>query len=336
MPRLKRVEPYVSPGFTRVRRGRGFGYVHLDGGVAGRAERARIADLAIPPAWEEVWISDAPNAHILAVGVDAAGRRQYLYHPAWRERQDAEKFLRMTALAEALPRARRSVARDLAFDPLAGQEASDGLTRERVLAAAFRTLDLGAIRIGSEESLAGFRSRGLTTLLVRNALLDDDETVRFRFRAKGGVAQDLRVSDASLATFVERAGVRSAGARLYAWSEGRAMRAAAPVDVNGDIRERTGGDFTAKDFRTLRGTVVAADRLADLGPAGTVRARRAAIREAIDEASRVLGNTPTIARASYVDPRVLAAYERGIVVASGPDRERRLLELLGPADDDAA
>ncbi|AWB94480.1 DNA topoisomerase [Agromyces badenianii] len=327
MPRLKRVEPYVSPGFTRVRRGRGFLYVHSDGGTAGRAERARIADLAIPPAWQEVWISDAPNAHILAVGVDAAGRRQYRYHPVWRERQDAEKFLRMAALAEALPGARRAVARDLALDEL---------PRERVLAAAFRTLDLGAIRIGSEESLAGFRSRGLTTLLVRNARLDDVETVRFRFRAKGGIPQDMRVTDASLAAFVERAGERSAAARLYAWSGGRSMRAAAPVDVNDDIRDRTGGDFTAKDFRTLRGTIAAADRLAELGPAGTGRARTSAIREAIEEASRVLGNTPAIAKGSYVDPRVLSAYERGVVVASGPDRERRLLELLGPAAEDAA
>jgi DNA topoisomerase-1 len=319
MPRLKRVEPYVSPGFARVRRGRGFAYVHSSGGIAGRAERARIAELAIPPAWEDVWIAEAPNAHILAVGVDAAGRRQYLYHPVWRERQDAEKFLRMTALAESLPRARRSVRRDLALAEL---------PRERVLAGAFRTLDLGAIRIGSEESLAGFRSRGLTTLLVRNASLDDAETVRLHFRAKGGVAQDLRVTDASLAAFVERARQRSAAARLFAWSAGRAMRAVGPVDVNEDIRARTGGNFTAKDFRTLRGTIVAADHLAALGVAGTARARSRAIREAIEEAARVLGNTPAIARGSYVDPRVLSAYEQGRVVASGADRELRLLELL--------
>src|SRR5688572_16656218 len=113
MPRLRRVEPYVSPGYMRVRRGRGFAYVHSAGGLAGRAERARIADLAIPPAWEDVWIADVPNAHLLAVGTDAAGRRQYLYHPVWRAKQDAEKFLRMTALAEALPSARRTVRRDL-------------------------------------------------------------------------------------------------------------------------------------------------------------------------------------------------------------------------------
>ncbi|MFC9559790.1 DNA topoisomerase IB [Agromyces sp. NPDC056965] len=323
MPRLRRVEPYVSPGYARVRRGRGFGYVHTSGQAAGRVERARIAELAIPPAWQEVWISDAPNAHLLAVGVDAAGRRQYLYHPAWRERQDAEKFQRMIALAEALPGARRSAAEDLALE---------GWPRERVLAAAFRTLDLGGIRIGSEESLAGFRSRGLTTLLVRNARLEDEDTVRFRFRAKGGVAQDLRVADAPLAGFIANAGERSSASRLYAWSAGRSMRAAAPVDVNDDIRERTGGDFTAKDFRTLRGTMTAADHLAGLGPESTARARKAAVREAIEEAASALGNTPAIARGSYVDPRVLVAYEHGIVVASGADREARLIELLGSVD----
>jgi DNA topoisomerase-1 len=319
MPRLKRVEPYISPGFTRLRRGRGFTYVHTDGQLAGRAERARIADLAVPPAWEDVWIADAPNAHILAVGVDQAGRRQYLYHPVWRERQDAEKFLRMMALAEALPLARRGVRRDLALDEL---------PRERVLAAAFRTLELGAIRIGSEESLAGFRSRGLTTLLVRNAELDDTETVRFRFRAKGGITQEVRVVDLSLAAFVERAAERSAAARLYAWSEGRRMRPAGPADVNEDIRARTGGDFTAKDFRTLRGTIAAADRLAEIGLETTARARGRAIRDAIEYASSVLGNTPAIAKASYVDPRVFAAYEQGRLIARRGAKETALLELV--------
>jgi len=325
MPRLRRVEPYVSPGFTRVRRGRGFGYLHTDGGPAGRAERARINELAVPPAWEDVWIADAPNAHILAVGVDAAGRRQYLYHPVWREKQDAEKFVRMTALAEVLPTARRTVQRDLALEEF---------PRERVLAAAFRTLDLGAIRIGSEESLAGFRSRGLTTLLVRNAKLDPPETVRFRFRAKGGIDQDVRVSDAALATFVEHNAERSAAARLYAWSEGRRMRAALASDVNDDIRARTGGDFTAKDFRTLRGTIAAADRLAELGVEGTERARGRAIRDAIEHASDVLGNTPTIAKASYVDPRVVAAYKHGRTISLRGGRETALLALLvGDADE---
>jgi DNA topoisomerase IB len=319
MPRLRRVEPYVSPGFTRLRRGRGFAYVHTDGGVAGRAERARIADLAVPPAWEQVWISDAPNAHILAVGVDAAGRRQYLYHPVWRAQQDAEKFLRMTALAEVLPAARRTVRRDLALPEL---------PRERVLAAAFRTLDLGAIRIGSEESLADFRSRGLTTLLVRNARLDDADTVRFRFRAKGGIAQDIRVTDTGLATFVERSGERSPASRLYAWVDGRRMRAAIATDVNEDIRERTGGDFTAKDFRTLRGTIAAADRLAEIGAEATARARAKAVRDAIEYASTVLGNTPAIAKASYVDPRVVVAYEHGRTIDRRGGRETALLALL--------
>ena len=319
MPRLRRVEPYASPGITRRRSGRGFTYRHADGTAVGRADRQRIADLAIPPAWQDVWIAEAPNAHILAVGVDAAGRRQYLYHPVWREKQDMEKFLRMTALAEALPGARRSVGRDMKLD---------GLSRERVLAAAFRTLDLGAIRIGSEESLQTARSRGLTTLLVRNARLEGADAVRLRFRAKGGVSQDIMLVDPSLAAFVRGMEGRSPASRLYAHEDGRRMRPLGPVDVNEDIRGRTGGDFTAKDFRTLRGTVAAADRLAQLGTASTKRARAAAVREAIEYASQVLGNTPTIAKASYVDPRVIEAYEHGRLVSLRGLRETALLQLL--------
>ncbi|GAA1507583.1 DNA topoisomerase IB [Agromyces terreus] len=323
MPRLRHVEPYAAPGYTRVRRGRGFGYVHADGGSAGPAERARIADLAIPPAWNEVWIADVANAHILAVGVDAAGRRQYLYHPAWREAQDAVKFDRMLELARVLPEARRAADRDLALPEL---------PRERVLAAAFRTLDAGAIRVGSEESLAGFRSRGLTTLLVRNAAVDDD-AVRLRFRAKGGIRQDLTIPDAALAGFVERSRERAAAARLFAWLDGRRARALGPADVNEHVRERTGGDFTAKDFRTLRGTVAAAERLAELGPTTTARARRDAMREAVEHASTVLGNTPTIAKGSYIDPRVFAAYEQGTTLSLRGGRERALLDLLDDGDD---
>ncbi|HEX6953526.1 MAG TPA: DNA topoisomerase IB [Agromyces sp.] len=319
MPRLRRVEPYASPGITRHRSGRGFTYRHPDGSLVDRADRNRIAELAIPPAWNDVWIAETPNAHILAVGVDAAGRRQYLYHPVWREKQDMEKFLRMTALAEALPGARRSVRRDLALDDL---------VRERVLAAAFRTLDLGAIRIGSEESLATARSRGLTTLLVRNARLEGADVVRLKFRAKGGIAQDLALSDEALATFVAAMEGRSPASRLYAFTHGRRMRPLGPSDVNEDIRLRTGGDFTAKDFRTLRGTVAAADRLAQLGTATTKRAREASVREAIVHASEVLGNTPAIAKASYVDPRVVEAYEHGRLVSLRGLRETALLQLL--------
>ncbi|WP_246150249.1 DNA topoisomerase IB [Agromyces intestinalis] len=318
--RLRRVEPYASPGYRRVRRGAGFAYVHADGGLAGRAERARIAELAVPPAWTEVWISDAPNAHLLAVGVDAAGRRQYLYHPAWRERQDLEKFERMTRLALALPAARRTVTRDLSLDEL---------PRERALAAAFRTLDLGGIRIGSEESLAEARSRGLTTLLVRNAAVDG-EHVELRFRAKGGIAQRVQLADAPLAAYVERSGERSPASRLYAWrvETARRARALGAADVNDDIRMRTGGDFTAKDFRTLRGTIVAAQQLAELGTAGTGRARAAAVREAIVAAATALGNTPAIAKASYVDPRIVTAYEQGRVLSGRRAPERALLDLL--------
>ncbi|WP_394554168.1 DNA topoisomerase IB [Agromyces sp. MMS24-JH15] len=326
MPRLRRVEPYVSPGYRRVRRGTGFAYIHADGGLAGRAERQRIADLAVPPAWKDVWISDAANAHLLAVGVDAAGRHQYLYHPAWRARQDEQKFERMTRLALSLPAARRTVARDLALDDL---------SRERVLAAAFRTLDLGAIRIGSEEALVEARTRGLTTLLVRNAAVSGD-TVELRFRAKGGVAQRVALVDAPLAGFVTANTARSAAARLYAWRGAGRMRSAVASDVNDDIRERTGGEFTAKDFRTLRGTIVAAQALAEVGrnAVPTARARAAAVRDAIAAAADALGNTPAIAKASYVDPRIVGAFEAGRVLSRRGSPERALLDLL--AIDDAS
>lgn len=324
MPRLRRVEPYVSPGYARSRHGTGFVYRLADGSPADDAERERIALLAIPPAWNEVWIATAANAHILAVGVDDAGRRQYLYHPGWREAQDRDKFERVRGLAAALSEARRSVTRELA---------ADGLGRRRVLAAAFRTLDLGAIRIGSEEYLHEGRSRGLTTLLVRNASLEGrgrDRAVRLRYRAKGGKTQDVRLADAGLVDWFADAGSRGPAARLYAWRDGRRMRALAPADVNRDVRERTGGDFTAKDFRTLRGTIAAARSLAREAPSGGAddAERAEAERRAVAAAAGILGNTPAIARESYIDPLVLARYAEGRVISLRGSGERALLELL--------
>ncbi len=333
MPRLRRVQPYVSPGYRRIRRGTGFEYRHVGGagragtaaeddGPVGRAERRRLDDLAVPPAWREVWIAEAPNAHILAVGVDDAGRRQYLYHPAWRERRDSEKFERMQRLALAMPSARNAAL--LALD-------DPERTRRRALAAAFRTLDLGALRVGSEEYLASARTRGLTTLLVRNAAVDG-ETVRLRFRAKGGALQRVVLEDPRLARFVA-SGARRPDARLFSWRSEHGVRAIAPSEVNDELRERTGGDFTAKDVRTLRGTLAAAVALAEAGPAPTTRKRGAAIRGAYLAASEVLHNTPAVARSSYVDPRVIAAYEQGRVLDVGGEPEPALVELLeAPGD----
>ncbi|QAY72336.1 DNA topoisomerase IB [Agromyces protaetiae] len=343
MPRLTRVEPYTSPGWTRVRRGGGFSYVGPHGERASARDRARFAELAVPPAWKDVWIADAANAHLLAVGVDAAGRRQYLYNPIWRERQDIEKFDRMVLLARVLPEARLTAERELSVGL-----AEHGLEEHRVLAAAFRTLDLGALRVGSEESLAAARHRGLTTLLVRNATVETrgaasaDATahppvVRFRFRAKDGIAQDLSVGDAALAGFVTLARERAASARLYAWraEHTRRHRALTAAEVNDDIRRRTGGDFTAKDFRTLRGTIVAAERLAEIGVESSARARAAAMRDAVVATSVALGNTPAIAKASYVDPRVFTAYDRGVVLSRRGAAERALIALVA-ADAESA
>ncbi|MWB98120.1 DNA topoisomerase IB [Agromyces seonyuensis] len=319
MSALELVEPYASPGYSRRRAGRGFAYFDAHGSTVDAAERARVQAIAIPPAWTDVWIALDPHAHILAVGTDEAGRRQYLYHPDWRAQQDAEKFARMLALAGTLSEARRSVTRELR---------GEGLTHERTLAAAFRTLDLGAIRIGSEEYLAEHRSRGLTTLLVRNATIEHG-ALRLRYRAKGAKQQDVRLADDDVVAWFRLAGDRGGAARLYAWRDGRRMRALSPAEVNEDVRARTGGDFTAKDFRTLRGTIAAAALLAATGPAESEQAGRAAESAAVEAAAAVLGNTPTIARASYIDPAVFAAYREGRLLRRTGAAERALLELLG-------
>ncbi|MGX5696400.1 DNA topoisomerase IB [Agromyces soli] len=329
MPRLRRVQPYVSPGYRRIRRGTGFEYRHVaggrrdvgdpvdDDGPVGRAERRRLDELAVPPAWREVWIAEAPNAHILAVGVDDLGRRQYLYHPAWRERRDAEKFVRMQELARAMPGARQA-----ALEALDEPER----TKSRALAAAFRTLDLGALRVGSEEYLASARTRGLTTLLVRNASVDG-ETVRLRFRAKGGTLQRIALDEPRLARFIE-SGAHRPEARLFTWRSEHGLRAISPSEVNDELRARTGGDFTAKDVRTLRGTLAAAVALADAGPASSARKREAAIRAAHLAASEVLHNTPAVARSSYVDPRIVTAYEQGRVLEADGQPELALDRLI--------
>lgn len=319
MPRLRRVRPYVG-GFTRRRRGRGFEFTRMDGSDIDATERERIRVLAIPPAWTDVWIAESDNCHILAVGVDDAGRRQYLYHPAWRQARGLAKFERMRALAVTLPAVRRTIRRDLH---------QEGLTRARVLAAILRILDSAAPRVGNEEYLMEHGSRGITTLLVRNLRIDAD-AVTLRFRSKGGITQVLTVEDPDLARCMEELGARSARSRLFVYLDGTGrLRSVTAAEVNDDIRERTGIDATAKDFRTLRGTLAAADELARLGPATSARARRASIRAAIEAAAGVLGNTPAIAKASYIDPTVFERFEDGDVLDRTVAPETALVRLLG-------
>jgi len=318
MARLKRSHPYEDRGYRRLPAGRGFRFVDDRGRALGERERARIAQLAIPPAWRDVWISADPAGHIQAVGTDDAGRRQYIYHPAWSARRDRGKFARALALAQALPGIRAQVTRGLR---------TPGLTRERVLAAAVRMLDDGAIRIGSEEYFAAHGSRGLATLQCRDASVDGAR-VQLVFPAKSGQRMELTVEDADLAAVLAELVVGRPRAPVFAYRHGRRRVPIRSRDVNAYLSRLSGARFTAKDFRTLRGTLVAAEALALAGPARSERDARRAEREAAQAAAAALGNTVAVARRSYIDPRVFACYRRGRLLDLEGSREGALVRLL--------
>jgi DNA topoisomerase-1 len=320
MVRLRRSRPGEG-GIRRVRRGRGFAYLDGDSRpIADAALRERIDALAIPPAWTEVWICTYPNGHIQATGVDAAGRTQYLYHPQWREQRDRLKFDRALALAESLPGARRGVTIDLR---------REGLPRERVLAAAFRMLDAAHLRVGSEQYALEHGSVGLSTLRGTHAHVEGGSIVRLDFPAKSGQEWSSEVADADLAAVVALLKRRGPRARLLAWRDEEGAHPLTPAEINADIRERTGGDFTAKDFRTLHGTAAVAVALARTGPKRSASAQDRAIAFAIRAASELLGNTPAVARSSYVDPRLLDLYRAGVTIdparAASVESELRML-----------
>lgn len=319
MARLRRAHPGSDAGVRRRKAGRGWSYRHDSGRPASAADRERAEALVLPPAWREVWIAADPLAHIQATGIDDAGRTQYRYHPDWSARRDRVKHERALDLAESLPAMRRRVTHDLALP---------GMPRERVLAAALRVLDEVAIRAGGEAYAEEHGSRGLMTLLCRHARVDGTE-VRLRFPGKSGQRFDVALDDASLALCVAalRDG-RSERSRLFAWRDDTGAHALRDVDLNAAVREATGGEFTAKDFRTLHGTVVAAVSLARARETGTKAARARAVRDATAAAAEALGNTPAIARASYIDPEVFARFEAGAAIGLRGSRERALLRLL--------
>jgi len=280
---------------------------------------SRAEDLAIPPAWSDVWIAPHANSHIQATGMDDAGRRQYIYHEQWRATKDRAKFDRALDLAAALPTARSKVTRDLR---------SDGVTRERVLAASFRMLDTGALRIGSERYAETNGSHGLSTLLCAHAKVSGD-TIALAFPAKSGHEWSSEITDADLAALVRSLKRRGPTARLMAWREGDDWRILAAEEINDFIREATGGSFTAKDFRTLRGTIAAAESLAAHGPERTRTGRSKALAQAMRDAAEALGNTPAIAKKSYVDPRIVSLYKRGKTIDSnGRSSDAALRRLL--------
>ena len=301
MPRLRRSDS-SGAGIRRIRSGRGFSYRAPDGSaVTDPALRERIDALAIPPAWTDVWIAPYPHGHIQATGVDAAGRTQYLYHPAWRERKDKLKFDRALSLAESLPAARRRVTMDLR----AGEP-----TKERALAAAFRLLDTGSLRVGSERYAEEHGSHGLSTLLCSHVSISGDQ-ISLSFPGKSGQEWDSVLVDAELASVLRGLKRRGGAARLLAWKNERGWHPLDASDINDYVRERTGGEFTAKDFRTLHGTVTAAIGLAKSGPQPSTTARKRVVAQVMRDVAEVLGNTPAVARSSYVDPRVVDHFDRG-------------------------
>ncbi|WP_420706929.1 DNA topoisomerase IB [Streptomyces sp. NRRL F-2664] len=292
-----------------MRHGRGFRYLDADGRPLAAADRDRVRALVIPPAWKDVWVCPWPNGHIQAVGTDAAGRRQYLYHPHFREQQDAAKHEHVQRVARSLPRLREGVARDLA---------GRGLTRGRVLACLTRLLDLGFLRIGGESYARTNGSYGLTTLLREHAACRRGE-IRLHFPAKSGKEVDRTLVDEQAHAVVRALLRRSGGGpRLFAYWEGSAWHDVRAEDLNAYLRERSGQDVTAKDFRTWYATVLAAVALAvSESTAGASRAHRGkVVARAVREVSEYLGNTPDVCRASYIHPRVIELYEGGVTVAA--------------------
>jgi DNA topoisomerase-1 len=305
--RLRRVD-CSGPGIRRRRRGKGFEYLDEEGRrIAEPSVIDRIRELAIPPAWEDVWICPYPLGHIQATGTDVAGRKQYRYHDLWRERRDREKFESMTAFARALPRLRRRVAGDLA---------KDGMPRDKVLACAVRLLDLGFFRIGSEDYAEENDTYGIATMQRRHVTVSGDQVV-FDYEAKGGQRRLQSIGDAEVAAVVQQLLRRRGGGEgLLAYKDGRRWVDVKSSDINEYVKEAAGADFSAKDFRTWSGTVLAAVALAVSAPAqGGKSSRKRAKTRAVKEVAHYLGNTPAVARSSYIDPRVFDRFDGGLTIA---------------------
>ena len=300
----------------------------------------RVGELAIPPAWREVWICMDPLGHLQATGIDAAGRKQYLYHDHWRTRRDRQKFDSMIAFGESLPRLRRRVARQLTD---ADSVKPEDLTRERVLACAVRLLDLGFFRVGSEDYAERNESYGLTTMLREHVSIDGEQLV-FDFPAKSGRRRIQAIADHDALGVIAALKRRRSGRQLLAYRADARWVEIHADELNAYIKQHSGGDFTAKDFRTWNATVLAAVALAVPGQRPSSRtARERQVSQAIKTTAAYLGNTPAVCRASYVDPRVIDRYQAGATIAAtlalphGPDLanprtrariERAVLELL--------
>lgn len=304
-----------KPGVGRKRRGAGFVYYGPDGDRIDDAETLhRIKDLVIPPAWKKVWIAPYPNGHIQAVGTDAAGRRQYLYHPAWQQERAEEKFDRVLELATQLPALRARITQDLT---------GRGLARSRVLALALQLLDHGYFRAGGEQYAEENESYGIATLLCEHVTVRRDAVV-FDYPAKSGVRRTLEIADAQVVRAVRALLRRPPDVQRFlvyrnasSWIDIRAE------DLNARFKELVGEDYSVKDLRTWHGTVLAAAAFAEADPAASPRVAKRVEAAVMREVAEGLGNTPAVARGSYVDPRVVTAYRQGWTIAAAARRASR-------------
>ena len=274
--------------------------------------------MAIPPAWTEVWICPWPNGHIQAVGTDAAGRRQYRYHDQWRLERDRAKFDRTVEFAAALPILRAQVNRDLA---------KEGLGRTRVLAAVVRLLDVGLFRIGGEEYADEHETFGVASLRKEHVRIRDGALV-FAYAAKGSIERVVEIRDdqvRAVVTALRRR--RTGGPNLFAYKRGRRWLEIHAHDVNDYIKDVVGGEFSAKDFRTWSGTVLAAAALAEYEPGSDPRANRRAVTEAVAKVAEHLGNTPAVSRSAYIDPRVVDRFKEGETIGSSLEQAPGLEKL---------
>jgi DNA topoisomerase-1 len=312
----------TSPGIRRKRSGNGFSYVGADGTtIRDKDTLKRIKSIVIPPAWTDVWICTSANGHIQASGRDAKGRKQHRYHPRWREVRDEDKYERMIAFGEGLPKLRKKVDDDL------GQR---GLPRTKVLATVVRLLELTLIRVGNEEYARANESYGLTTLRDKHVQVEGTK-LRFRFKGKSGKLHEVELADRRLAAIVKRC-ISLPGQELFQYvDDDGAAQSIDSGDVNDYLRETMGEEFTAKDFRTWSGTILAAEILRE--NVGEEMEAKSRVVAAIKRVAKRLGNTPATCRKHYIHPLVLEAFLAGrLPAASGaqdlPAQEAALLELL--------
>jgi len=317
----------AEPGITRKRVGTGFAYYAPDGSrIADRAERRRLRALAIPPAWSDVWICPNPDGHIQATARDAKGRKQYRYHPRFRALRDESKFGRMLAFSDALPKLRERLERDLR---------RPGLPREKLLATLVRLLDKTLIRVGNDEYAKQNRSYGLTTLRRKHVHVHGNR-LTFEFRGKSGIQHSIAITDRRLATIVKTL-QDLPGQQLFKYvDEDGKRQTVGSGDVNGYLREITGQDVTAKDFRTWSGTMLAAHALREMGPAASEREARMNVNAALDRVASRLGNTRAVCRKYYVHPAVIEAYHRGVAAPAPKPTRRRARRTPALRSDEVA